>query len=633
MAEAKRDKNMIVTLLGVSNADGITPVVLWADPVTHRLLVSAASSAHSMLSASHDDSVVGTVVLGDIIIGNSTPKWERLAGNIATTKKFLIQTGNGTISAAPSWGTIIAADIPDISATYALTGHNHDLVYVPLTRTVAGKALSSDITLALDDLSDVIIAVPALDQILRYNGTNWYNGIGVSVSSGPGVHFFYDDTEIIAAGAGPQTIPLYTIGKTPVTTAEEIDTVVVSSSDTYPKLLEIYLYNTALGLTQIDAGAWEFFTYNYVDNTSGTTTMPKTIYKVMAGAGTVTITGTGTSRTATITGGTPFLSTDDNADPSLAGYLQTPNGIFQITGYTSTSEVTIATLSTYTNESGAAYSVHRFLFTCAGGEINGTVAPTSPTITECVQSAFTIAATDKLSIALFGKTTSGSNITISFIHNGTVHNSHFSTPIASLHNDMVGLQGGTSNEFYHLTSAEYTALNGLTASEIVGTNASGNLVSLPVASYPSLTELAYVKGVTSAIQTQLGTMLLKSGGTMTGKIVKAGTTEVGKTYAPATGAQTVALDCAVNNIHVVSGHADGTAITFTVANATSSQPFIVSILQGGTTVSTITAWFATVRWAGGSAPTLTATLNKRDTFGFIRTGADTYDGFIIGQNC
>ncbi len=138
MSEAKRDQNMIVTLLGVSNADGTTPVVLWADPVTHRLLVSAASSAHSILSASHDDSVVGTVVLGDIIIGNSTPKWERLAGNITTTKKFLVQTGNGVISAAPSWGTIIAADIPDISATYALTGHNHSGVYSVVGHDHAG---------------------------------------------------------------------------------------------------------------------------------------------------------------------------------------------------------------------------------------------------------------------------------------------------------------------------------------------------------------------------------------------------------------------------------------------------------------------------------------------------------------
>jgi hypothetical protein len=112
-----------------------------------------------------------------------------------------------------------------------------------------------------------------------------------------------------------------------------------------------------------------------------------------------------------------------------------------------------------------------------------------------------------------------------------------------------------------------------------------------------------------------------------------GTDPTGATYAPASGGQTVALDCATNNMHIVTGNASGTAITFTVANATNNQPFIVSILQGSGTVSTIVGWFATVRWAGGVAPTLTATLNKRDTFGFIRTGSNTYDGFIIGQNC
>lgn len=52
-----------------------------------------------------------------------------------------------------------------------------------------------------------------------------------------------------------------------------------------------------------------------------------------------------------------------------------------------------------------------------------------------------------------------------------------------------------------------TSLTGsyLTASEILITDGSKNIVSAPVATYPSLTELTYVKGVTSAIQTQLGT--------------------------------------------------------------------------------------------------------------------------------
>jgi hypothetical protein len=124
-----------------------------------------------------------------------------------------------------------------------------------------------------------------------------------------------------------------------------------------------------------------------------------------------------------------------------------------------------------------------------------------------------------------------------------------------------------------------------------------------------------------------------AGGTMTGKTVTAGSSEVGKTYTPAgTGARTVALDGALNNIHLVNCHVDGSALTFTVANITNSQVFIVIIKQGASTASTITAWFNTISWSGGSAPTLSTGLGKTDTFGFVRSGADTYLGFVIGQN-
>ena len=116
------------------------------------------------------------------------------------------------------------------------------------------------------------------------------------------------------------------------------------------------------------------------------------------------------------------------------------------------------------------------------------------------------------------------------------------------------------------------------------------------------------------------------------KITKKAFDEVGATYAPASGSQTVALDCAANNIHIVTGNASGTAITFTVANVTNSQPFIVVINQGSGTVSTIAAWFAGISWCGGTPPTLTATLSKADTFGFVRTGSNTYIGYVVGQN-
>ena len=70
---------------------------------------------------------------------------------------------------------------------------------------------------------------------------------------------------------------------------------------------------------------------------------------------------------------------------------------------------------------------------------------------------------------------------------------------------------GTGNSITNIENADIKAaaaiavnkLAALTASEIVGTDASGFLTSLAVATYPSLTELSYVKGLSSAAQTQL----------------------------------------------------------------------------------------------------------------------------------
>ena len=48
--------------------------------------------------------------LGDLIYEDATPAPARLAGNTTTTKNFLQQTGTGTGSAPPAWGTISAKD-------------------------------------------------------------------------------------------------------------------------------------------------------------------------------------------------------------------------------------------------------------------------------------------------------------------------------------------------------------------------------------------------------------------------------------------------------------------------------------------------------------------------------------------
>jgi hypothetical protein len=83
------------------------------------IAASGGGGAHNLLSATHPDTVAASPVLGDLIAASSTPAWARLAGNTTTTRKFLRQTGNGSVSALPAWDTLVAGDLP--SHTHAGT--------------------------------------------------------------------------------------------------------------------------------------------------------------------------------------------------------------------------------------------------------------------------------------------------------------------------------------------------------------------------------------------------------------------------------------------------------------------------------------------------------------------------------
>ena len=89
---------------------------------------------------------------------------------------------------------------------------------------------------------------------------------------------------------------------------------------------------------------------------------------------------------------------------------------------------------------------------------------------------------------------------------------------------------------------------------------------------------------------------------------------------------TITFDMDVSNLHeltVSNGN------TLAVTNVDEGQRFILRLAQpagGGASVS----WFSTISWPGGLIPTLSTTAGDIDVFGFICTGAGTYDGFVIG---
>jgi len=75
------------------------------------------------------------------------------------------------------------------------------------------------------------------------------------------------------------------------------------------------------------------------------------------------------------------------------------------------------------------------------------------------------------------------------------------------------------------------ALGTGTANEIAYWSATNTLGTLAVATYPSLTELSYVKGVTSAIQTQIGNKAPLANPTFTGTVILPKTIEIQDTSA------------------------------------------------------------------------------------------------------
>ena len=74
-------------------------------------------------------------VLGDILYASAANVLAALPGNTLAARRFLRQTGTGTISAAPVWDTITTADVVGIDTTY-----------VPLTRTLTINGSAQDLS-------------------------------------------------------------------------------------------------------------------------------------------------------------------------------------------------------------------------------------------------------------------------------------------------------------------------------------------------------------------------------------------------------------------------------------------------------------------------------------------------------
>lgn len=109
-----------------------------------------------------------------------------------------------------------------------------------------------------------------------------------------------------------------------------------------------------------------------------------------------------------------------------------------------------------------------------------------------------------------------------------------------------------------------------------------------------------------------------------------------ETYtSPTISSGTLTLDLANGNIFNVSLNANITTSPYiTISNVPGSSfaGNFTLILTADGTARTIT-WPNSIKWPGGTAPTLTSTNGKVDVFAFVtKDGGTTWYGFIGGQN-
>ena len=400
------------------------------------------------------------LALGELAINTYDGKLYLKKDN-GTASIVTVNTGDGAVVSITGTANEIDVSSPTGAITLSLPATiNSDTTGSAATlttpRDIAGVSFdgSASINIPLSNLSDVTFSTPVVNELLGYNGTAWVNVAPNSASAGTGV-VFYNATPVITAAGTDNDIAILTFASIPVTTAEQVITgTAVSNTVLFSAFITV-----ALNRLLFDAGVYDFTIWAGVNSIAShsVTTITRQIYTATPFVvGTVTTTGTGSSRTATASSGTPFATAviDASATNTVASFLQTPQGLYQITARTSDTVVTITTPSGYTNESAVAGTVWKKLFGVTTPEITSISPDYSEISIYTTQPSTVVTAATKMGI--LGFVTSDHTRTISLTYNGTTRNTHVNTPLANLHNDLAGLNGGAAGEYYHSTAAEYT---------------------------------------------------------------------------------------------------------------------------------------------------------------------------------
>jgi hypothetical protein len=143
---AKRTLAGTTNRVNVTNADGaagnpaidIAPTYAGQGTITTVGTITSGAWNGSVVTETFGGTNQSSYVLGDLLYASAPNSLARLSGNASSAKKFLVQTGTGSASAAPAWGSVVAADVP----ASALTGVNDTNVTLTLGGTPAAVLLA-----------------------------------------------------------------------------------------------------------------------------------------------------------------------------------------------------------------------------------------------------------------------------------------------------------------------------------------------------------------------------------------------------------------------------------------------------------------------------------------------------------
>jgi hypothetical protein len=138
------------------------------------------------------------------------------------------------------------------------------------------------------------------------------------------------------------------------------------------------------------------------------------------------------------------------------------------------------------------------LFSISTGDLTGTLAEYK---VSSVQEQYTLNTGDRLVIKQSIQTTNEFDTTVTIVRGGDDRYSYISTPLSVNHNNLNGLQGGASDEYYHITQAEAVVVGNTS-----GTN-TGDETTLTIKTKLGITTLSGSNTgdeTLSSIKTKLG---------------------------------------------------------------------------------------------------------------------------------